>query len=109
LCLPVAGGLSVHCLSIVHFGGWCIRQVQEPVTKPCLPLPWFVRAPESPSENLGSSWLASSPSALSFPRAMGSSASGPRGISRRTPRRSSPALARHLSGLPYRPSLRSGG
>jgi hypothetical protein len=69
------------------------------VTGPDRPLPWFARASESPSGTLGSSWLASSPFALGIPRALGSSGSEPRGTSRRIPRRSSPALPRHPSGL----------
>jgi hypothetical protein len=72
---------------------------QAPVTGPRRPLPRFAYAPESPSETLGGVSLASSPSALGIPRALGSSGSEPRGISRRIPRRSSPALPRHLSGL----------
>jgi hypothetical protein len=57
----------------------------RPVTRPDLPLPWFARAPESPSRTLEGSWLAFSPSALGFPWALGSSGSGPRGTSRRIP------------------------
>ena len=63
------------------------------------PLMRLVRASESPSGTLGSSWLASSPYALGIPRALGFSGSGPRGISRQIPRMSSPALTRHPSGL----------
>jgi hypothetical protein len=55
------------------------------VTGPNLPLSRFARAPESPSRILESLWLAFSPSALGFPRALGFSDSGPRGISRRIP------------------------
>jgi hypothetical protein len=50
-----------------------------------------------------------SPSALGIPRALGFSDPGPRGASRRTPRKSSPALARHLSGSLHRSSSHSGG
>jgi hypothetical protein len=71
-----------------------------------LPLPWFARTSESPSGILERVWLTFSPFALGLARALGFSAPGPRGICRQIPRRSSPVLGLHLSGLPHRASFR---
>jgi len=71
-----------------------------------LPLSWFACTSESPSGILERVWLTFSPFALGLTRAIGFLKPGPRGICRQTPRTSSPALGRHLSGLPHRALLR---